>query len=157
MRGLAPPVLPLALRSVQNNMLGVVVQWGHCVSPAGRMRAAPQRAGALLCTHAAAIRFGWHVPGPSRGALVVCNKPFPHPTQGAPVACCLTPQRCRPAPQSMLLTRLLARVQWQNRTPRAVLRSTVPKDFRFPSKAALYADRFPGWRALLCRVVVKCP
>ena len=49
----------------------------------------------------------------------------------------------------MLLMPLLARVQWQNRTPEAVLRSTVPEDFCLLSKAALYADRFPGWRAPL--------
>ena len=40
MRWLVPAVLPLALRSMHPNIMGMI-QWDHSVSPAGRMRATP--------------------------------------------------------------------------------------------------------------------
>ena len=38
-------------------------------------------------------------------------------------------------------------VQWRLKTPVAVLESTVPQDFGFLSRAAMYAERFCSWHA----------
>ena len=39
-------------------------------------------------------------------------------------------------------------VQWRYRTPEtALLQFSVPQDFRFPSRAALYAEHVRHWRA----------